>query len=155
MNLTPGPEKEKPEDKPEKPTELKKRKPLEWPVVRKNHSKDNESKAWTEAMREPSREHLPSGEPELKAVESLISAFEQQYPLAELNAVKELSKQDGYAHPLRDPAKRALGPIRDLIYVLIEETNVPKETYFMLEAKYKMLAQAVGVISHGVVDHTR
>ena len=151
MDLTTEPEKEKPEV----PAELKKRDPLTWPVVRKNHSKDNEAKAWNESMRNPSREHLPSGEPELEAVESLIAAFEQKYSLEELNAVTQLSGENGYSHPLRDPAKHALGPIRELIYVLIEKTSVPKEMYEQLEAKYQILARAVGLINRGTVEHDR
>ena len=137
MNFGPSPENEK-------PVELKQRKKFNFAEF--NPEADTP---------EIDRNTLPSGEPEIAALESYFADFEARFNLEELHAITTLSKEDGYKHPVRDEAKTALGPITEMIHVLHEETNTPEELITEYKARYKKLSQAVGMISGGVVDHTR
>jgi hypothetical protein len=139
MNFGPSPENEKSTPP---PVELKKR---------KKFNPDD----YDVSNVEIDRNTLPSGEPEIAALEQYFAEFETKFPLVELHAITTLSKENGYKHPLRDEAKASLGPITEMIHVLEEETNTSAEKIIEYTNRYKLLSRAVGIISGGVVDHTR
>lgn len=87
--------------------------------------------------------------------ESMISDFEATYSLLELNAIVDLSADPDRKHPLRDPAKKALGPIFAKLTVLKNETTLSDEKYDELNRKWKILSNAVGLVNKGMVDHNR
>lgn len=87
--------------------------------------------------------------------ESMISDFEATYSLLELNAIVDLSADPDRKHPLRDPAKKALGPIFAKLTVLKNETTLSDEKYDELNRKWEILSNAVGLVNKGMVDHNR
>jgi len=93
--------------------------------------------------------------PEVAEFEALVASFESTHSLEALHEIVELTVEQAMAHPVRQPAKEALGPIVSLLNKLQNETDIPKEKYAELKAKYRRLSQAVGMINNNKVDHTR
>ncbi len=93
--------------------------------------------------------------PEIEKLENLFIAFEKEHSLEQLLLITDLTPKDAPNHPVREPAKNALKPITALLDVLKRETNITSEKYDELEAKYKILSRAVGMINNNKVDHTR
>jgi len=87
--------------------------------------------------------------------EGTVTSFEAIYSLSELHAITEITPEESEAHRLREPAKEAFCRIEVNLDSLKRETNVSKEKFEELQAKYKLLSQAVGIINKGRVDHTR
>lgn len=94
-------------------------------------------------------------EPEVAKFKELVALFETEHSLAELHLIINLSPEEAPNHPIREPARKAIGPIVSQLKKLKEETNISPEQYEDLRAEYKRLSRAVGIINKGVVDHTR
>ena len=69
--------------------------------------------------------------------------------------LRECGPEDASNYPLRESAKIALIPIVAMLNKLKEETNITPEKLKELEAKYRYLSRAVGIINGNKVDHTR
>lgn len=93
--------------------------------------------------------------PEVAEFETLIALFESTHSLEALHEIVELTVEQAATHPVRQPAKEALGPIVSLLNKLQNETDIPKEKYAELKAKYRRLSQAVGMLNGNKLDHTR
>lgn len=94
--------------------------------------------------------------PEVAEFEKLAQEFEKKYPLDQLHAITELTREEALAHPLRRPATIDLGPILTKMKTLNNETNISSAESDRLQTIYKKLSQAVGVIDKdNKVDHTR
>ena len=101
------------------------------------------------------QENLRDPEKEIAEFNTLIADFEQTHNIAELYAITELTPEDAPNHPTRELARKSLEPLLSLLGVLKKETNIAREKYEELQAKYRYLSRAVGIINKGVVDHTR
>lgn len=93
--------------------------------------------------------------PAIASLESLMSSFEVEHPLAELQAIVDLKPEDAAKNPVRESAKTALIPIVAALNALKVETDITEAEYQAIKAKYRRLSQAVGIMSGGKVDHTR
>jgi hypothetical protein len=90
---------------------------------------------------------------EMREMADMILEFEEEYPLAELLLITDLTPDEATNHPLREPAKLALIPIVEALNKLKNETDITKEKYDELEASYRSLSKAVGFINKGKVVH--
>ena len=94
-----------------------------------------------------------------KELEELLVAFETTYPVAEFYAITELDEKDLFAHPEKYPvriaARQILNAICKILAFLPREINGSTEKYDALQARYKYLNRALGIINNGKVDHTR
>lgn len=114
--------------------------------------------------------------PDVAGFKASVAIFESSYPLAELHAITdirvrhlELLRKRGETYiigsdikkmaeldPLREPARVALIRIVDMLNRIRDETNITPEQLKELEAKYKILSRAVGIVNKdNIVDHTR
>lgn len=94
-------------------------------------------------------------EQEVVELENMVANFETTYSLEKLNAIIDLSSDPERKHPLRDLAKEALKPIVAKLNALKNETDIEIEKYEGLKSKWKVLSNAVGMVSNGMVDHNR
>lgn len=95
-------------------------------------------------------------EPEIKEFEEMIDLFEANHSLPELYSIIDLTPEEARRHPVREPARAALGPILAKLHILRDETNISTEKYKALEARWKKISNAVGIInSENKVDHNR
>ena len=93
--------------------------------------------------------------PMIVEFEGLISSFEATYSLDELHSIVDLTPEEAPNHPLREPAKKALIPVVDLLTKLKNKTDISTEKYEELRMEYKKLSRAVGMINNNKVDHDR
>ncbi len=96
-----------------------------------------------------------SCETDAAALEEMFLRFEAEHSVDALMAIDELSLEDASAHPVREPARMALAPITLLMDVLRKETDIDRQRFAELKARYLRLSRAVGVIEDGRVDHAR
>ncbi len=89
------------------------------------------------------------------ATEKALMWCEENFPIAELFAITNLTPAEAPNHPTREPARKSLINIVTALKVLKEETNIPEDEYDALNTRYRQLSRAVGIINNGVVDHTR
>lgn len=96
-------------------------------------------------------------EKKVAELESLMTAFEVTHPIAELYAITDLAVKDAPNHPIRHPAKLALGPIVAAWIFVKERTNISPERLAELKVRYLHLTRAVGMIEAKTskVDHDR
>ena len=92
---------------------------------------------------------------EVEKAERLMAEFESKHSLAELLAISELTPEEAVTHPVRRPAWADAITIEELVKTLKRETNIPKEKYDELEARRKIISNAVGYINNNMVDHNR
>ncbi len=100
----------------------------------------------------PKKERRESTQ-EVTELQGLLAAFEAEHSLAELHAIVDLTPQDAPKYPVRESAKKALIPIVDLINTLGKETDITAEKFAELDAHYRRLSKAVGMINNGKVRH--
>lgn len=100
-------------------------------------------------------ENLRECEPEIAEFEKMLEAFEAEHSLTDLNAIIDLTPAEAPMNPVREPARLALAPIVAKMKVLKKETNITPEKYDELEARYKIISRAVGMINNNKVDHNR
>jgi hypothetical protein len=93
--------------------------------------------------------------PLVEEFESLCAAFEAEHDLEALHAVVELDAAVAEQHPIREPAKKALIPIQQLLRKIEESTSIEGREFARLHNEYIKFSRAVGVINKGIVDHTR
>ena len=106
-------------------------------------------KLWT-----PPADLRESG-PEIAEFESMVLGFEKTYSIADLHSIVDLTQDDAPSHPVREPAKIAVGLISDKLGILKRQTDITQEKLRELAKKYERLSRAVGVINNGKVDHNR
>ncbi len=71
-------------------------------------------------------------------------------------AFNKLNEEDKETFKIRFTAINDLKPITNLLKIMLEETNITKAEYDELVLVYKIpYSRAIGIISNGVVDHTR
>lgn len=101
-------------------------------------------------------EDLVESGPEIVELERMIDLFESKYPLEELYSIVDLTPEEASEHPVRRPAWEALKRIVDKRNFIKEKTNIAPEKYEELEARFKNISRAVGMInSNDKVDHDR
>lgn len=98
-------------------------------------------------------ENLRESGIEVAELESIMDSFEQNYSLDVLNSIIETTLEDAMNHPVRKPAKAALGDIFKKLEVLNRETNISNEKQIVLEEKYKQLSKAIGFFSNNRIIH--
>lgn len=108
----------------------------------------------------PERENQPTvelkeSEPLVAELEALFDAFEAKHPVDELFLITDLEAKDAPKHPVRHPANMDLIPIVRKLEDLRTKTDISADKLAKLQAKYKRISQAVGIINRGRVDHTR
>ncbi len=101
------------------------------------------------------KEDLRESGPEIAKLKAMFENFEATHNLEELNAIINLSPKEAPSHLLREPARIALNPITVKLKALKKETDIAKEKFDELAARYEKLSQAVGIINKDIVDHTR
>lgn len=95
-------------------------------------------------------------ESKFKVARELLAEFEKfeaEHSIEELLAITDLAPEDAPNHPVREPARKALIPIVEKLNHLRDKTTISKSEYAELEAKYKRLSSAVGMINRGKVRH--
>lgn len=127
-------------------------------------------------------EDLRESGPEIAEVEEMIIRFESEHSLESLHliteitpeleklfayyrsmsveqiefAINNLTPEDAEKYRTRTPAKIDLNSIIAKINILETETNISPGKYKELKAKYKIFAQAIGIVnSNNKVDHNR
>ncbi|MDP2690915.1 MAG: hypothetical protein Q8O95_00720 [bacterium] len=103
----------------------------------------------------PEPEDLRPCEPEIQKFEEMHKSFELEHSLAALHLIVDLTPEEAPKHTIREPARKALIPIVAKLNLLKKETDISSEKYEVLNAKYKVLSRAVGMINRNRVDHTR
>lgn len=93
--------------------------------------------------------------PEVAELEKMFSDFETNHSIDELLLITDLTPEDAPNHPIREPARIAVGEICNKLRTLEKETNIDPTKYQELNDRYRTLSRAVGIINNGVVDHTR
>jgi hypothetical protein len=96
--------------------------------------------------------------PDIAEFEELLALFESTHSLTELHSIIDLTTAEAPKHPVREPAHLFLSRFIAKLSVLKNKTNImivsPAE-YERLDAAYKRLSRAVGIINNGRVDHNR
>ncbi|MFA6429570.1 MAG: hypothetical protein WCV84_03675 [Patescibacteria group bacterium] len=98
-----------------------------------------------DAVRTASSEH----DPDVVEFFRLVDQFEAEHSLEALFAIVDLKPKDAPSHPIREPARRALAPIRAQMKK-IEHLDRPEIT-----ARWRRVSQAVGMINSDKVHHDR
>lgn len=98
-------------------------------------------------------ENLKECGPEIEEFTKMVDGFESEHSLAELFLIIDLAPAEAPNHPIREPARIALGPIVAKLNLIKNETNISSEKYSELRARQKYLSQAVGMINKNKVRH--
>ena len=140
-----------PEEPTQEPTPEELRKKLE------EQEEEAQLAAWLEAHPEPEVGQKNTAElgPEIREFLDLVSSFELRHSLEDLTAITDLTPQEAPAHPIREPARLALIPIVEKLKALRNEGNISDAELDEINKAYKVISQAVGIISNNKVDHTR
>ncbi|MFH1766693.1 MAG: hypothetical protein ABH826_01215 [Patescibacteria group bacterium] len=95
--------------------------------------------------------------PEIIIFNEMIAAFEQEHSLEALHLITDLTPSEAPLHPVREPARKALGPIVAKLEVLRNKVIISSEALEECEQEYKRITRAVGIINkfNNKVDHTR
>ena len=127
------------------------------PEQRQRIEDEDRYKYWMESHPETkiAPENLRECGPEIKEFEEMIDLFESRHSLPELHAIIDLVPEEAPRHPVREPARLALDPILEKLHILKDETNISPEKYEALEARWKKISNAVGMINNNKVDHNR
>ena len=98
----------------------------------------------------------------VEVLEHMIAAFEVVYPLEELNAITGFHSKEERESSIRQQANMALAPIKEVLDAISLQGAISNEIKLRLQARYKVLSRAVGVLgpdSNGewidIVNHTR
>ena len=86
---------------------------------------------------------------ETEKMERLLGEFESRHSLEALRAIKYLTIEDAPNNSVREPARKDLIPIAEVMNALEKYTDIPKERYESLKHKYMVLSKAVGIIESG------
>ena len=101
---------------------------------------------------ERAKEKVESG-PHIEEFEEMLAPLLKEEVLEVLNAIE--TEEEALKSEERDSAKKALIPIVTKMRFLDWRTNITKEEYERIKAKYKIISNAVGMINNGMVDHDR
>ncbi len=112
-------------------------------------AEDNEMEDEYEDDVEPEKERRDC-EQEVVEFTDLLAGFETKHSLEELNAILDLTPAESRQHPVREPARLDLIPIVARLNALKEETNIEEDRYKGLQAQYRRLSNAVGMINNKV-----
>lgn len=91
--------------------------------------------------------------PEVEAIESAISQFEDEASLKELFAIQTF--EEAISNTRRQAARKALDDVFSRLVTVGRETNVTEEKLAELYTRRDRLSNAVGVVNKGIVDHAR
>lgn len=94
-------------------------------------------------------------EKEKAEIEILFNEFEKVHSLESLNFIINPTPEDAENYKIRTAAKNDLIPIVTLLNALKRETNISEPEHDKLNAKYRILSRAVGMVNGGKIDHTR
>ena len=108
--------------------------------------------ALCEELATPPAELRESG-PEIVEFEGMVLLFETTHPIEALRLITDLTSDEAPNHPIREPARIAVGLISQKLTVLRTQTDISPVRYRELEKKYQRLSLAVGVINNNKVDH--
>jgi len=127
------------------------------PEELKRQEQEDQYQAWLKDHPEQlvSPDARADSEPHIAEFNALVDAFEAKHPLEALHAIVDLTPADAPNHPVREPARKDLGPIVTKLNFLEKKTNIPPARYEELKARYKAVSQAVGMINGDKIDHTR
>ncbi len=89
----------------------------------------------------------------IEEFEELIAPWLQEKILGVLRSIN--TEDEAPKSEKRRLAKEALIPIADKLKFLDWRTDITKEKFEELRAKYKIVSNAVGFINKGAVDHNR
>lgn len=89
---------------------------------------------------------------EINILEIRFTVFETVHTLEDLHKIVDLTPDEAPSHPRRERARLDLIPIVEVLNAL-KETNISEERYDELEARYKVLSKAVGMINNNKVRH--
>jgi hypothetical protein len=101
-------------------------------------------------------QRLREYEEDVVGFKELIAAFKDKHSLEELLDITELTPAEAPFHPVREPARLDLIPIVQALKTMWEETTINmygKDLYRELEAEYRILSRAVGMINNNKVRH--
>ncbi|OIO07209.1 hypothetical protein COX68_00720 [Candidatus Falkowbacteria bacterium CG_4_10_14_0_2_um_filter_41_15] len=101
---------------------------------------------------------IPEGErrecsQEVVELQNMFVAFEAKHSLDELCAIVDLTVDEAPNNLIRETAKKDLAPMAAALKVLQKETNIATDKYDELEAQYRRLSSAVGIINSNKVRH--
>jgi len=99
------------------------------------------------------KETKSNSSPHIKDLESMFEIFLKEELLKNLNAIK--TEEEALNSKERDFAKQGLPVMISKLKTLRKETDITNEEYSRMQDKYKILANAVGTINRGMVDHDR
>lgn len=91
-------------------------------------------------------------EEEVNTLEIRFTVFETVHTLEDLHKIIDLTPDEAPRHPRRERARLDLIPIVGILKSL-KETNISKERYMELQARYTILSKAVGMINNNKVRH--
>lgn len=91
--------------------------------------------------------------PEVKEIETLFNDFESTHLVGLLRAIT--TEAEARSSPERAAANELIKVILEKFRALEINKNITSEKYIELDNKYRILANAVGYISRGLVDHNR
>jgi len=83
----------------------------------------------------------------IAAVESLMTDFENTHDLEALHAITGFTSKEARANSPRRLAAQALIPIFEQLKYLSSQEAVSNEKYINLQARYRLLNRAVGVVT--------
>jgi hypothetical protein len=112
-----------------------------------------EEKKDNKELQENRESSLVDCKPGIKSFETTLAPYLKEDFLAGLHAVA--TQEEALRDERRAHTKAALALVYPLLQSLREKTNITAEEYERLHKQYKTLLCARGVISGGVVDHTR
>ncbi len=96
---------------------------------------------------------LRDGSQEILELEALFGSYEAKHPIAELFSIIDLTPKEADLHTTRQSAKADLKPIEALLKKIKTETTTSEEKLQELQARYRHLSRAVGMINNNKVDH--
>ncbi|MEI7620508.1 MAG: hypothetical protein WCJ57_02970 [Candidatus Falkowbacteria bacterium] len=90
---------------------------------------------------------------EIVELQNLFADFETKHSVEALYAIIDLTADEAPNHPVREPAKKDLSPIVAKLNTLEKETNISQDKYLELQAQYRHLSMAVGIVNNNKVRH--
>ena len=100
-----------------------------------------------------SQADLRESGPEIAEFEGMVVSFEITYSIEALHSIIDLTKEEAPNHPVREPARIAVGLISQKLTILRTETDISSVKCKELEREYWRLSAAVGIINDNKVDH--